>query len=835
MKKTEIRNCLRDLRLTDPLEDRNILKRKKGNHAHGTCEWIIRTKEITAWLESEQENILWLYGYPGTGKSTMAIFLTEELSRVFSTTEGKTLAYFFCDSGDEKRKTATSIIRGLLLQLVEQCPPLLDYLLSKYNDRGPEVFQTFDALWPIFMAAVVDQSTGRKYCIIDALDECDEGSQETLLMQLEETLSNSAFTSNIRILVTSRPYPLIDGYLRRFAAKDLGSFPERKEDIDLYIKERLENLSERQHYTAKVREKASKILREKAGGTFLWVGLACEELRGTPSNRLFQALESIPEGLDSLYKELLDAALQQKWAREKTIRHILSFVAFSLRPLSVLEISEACQLHLDEDDPDTREQYTREDIASCRLMVIIQDGEVQLLHQSVRDYLERTRHLDKLEEHANLAYRCIDLLMKEFHCIEPGPIYFSDYAAHNWPNHARMAESKFVISGSRAQFFDVDSPCRTQWLARLRRKDRFLNRISDFSLWHIAARWGLSTLARYLHNKASQMKCLDISNYVSSEGVTPLELAAQSQYPDVISVLLKLGGKLTTRVLKAAARNEETGKEVMVLLLIHCEDHLTITEEVLMAAAGNRVNAEGVMKLLLDHPGEYITITNRVVNAAISNWGNAEGVTRLLLDYRRDQFSITKYMIEAAARNRGNGEGVMKLLLDRRGDQFTITEGVVKAAAGNWGNGEGVMKLLLDRRGDQFTITEEVVKAAAGNWGNGDRVMKLLLDRRGDQFTITEEVIKAAARNRGNGEGMMKLLLNRRGDQVTITEEVVKAAAGNRGDGEGVVKVLLDHPGEKITITDGMINTAAKNRINGDSVMKLLLEHFERRENLISP
>ncbi|GJD05085.1 pfs domain-containing protein [Colletotrichum higginsianum] len=149
----EARACLRDLFVTDPLEDKKALKRKKGDRARGTCNWIMGAEELTTWLgpgptnssEGQASQVLWLHGNPGTGKSTMAIFLTEELSEIFSATDGKTLAYFFCDSTFDKRNTATH--QGLLLQLVQQHPQLLDHLLPKYNERGAELFNSFDALW----------------------------------------------------------------------------------------------------------------------------------------------------------------------------------------------------------------------------------------------------------------------------------------------------------------------------------------------------------------------------------------------------------------------------------------------------------------------------------------------------------------------------------------------------------------------------------------------------------------------------------------------------------------------------------------------------------------
>lgn len=57
--------------------------------------------------------------------------------------------------------------------------------------------------------------------------------------------------------------------------------------------------------------------------------------------------------------------------------------------------------------------------------------------------------------------------------------------------------------------------------------------------------WGLSTLARHVYYEAGEIICLDLSDRINSDGAMPLELAAQSRYLDVVSVLLDLGGKLT--------------------------------------------------------------------------------------------------------------------------------------------------------------------------------------------------------------------------------------------------------------------------------------------------
>ncbi|KAK0710162.1 hypothetical protein B0T26DRAFT_596694, partial [Lasiosphaeria miniovina] len=340
----------------------------------------------------------------------------------------------------------------------------LDYLLPKYNERGAELFKSFDALWTIFMAAAADKSTGRKYCIIDALDECDRESQNTLLQQLERSFQSQDISSNFRILVTSRPYSEIREYLEGFPNKDLASFSERQQDIDLFIKEKVADLAQRKKYTDKVKGQVSDILRDKAKGTFLWVGLllACEELKGTASQRAVQTLQSMPKELDSLYKKLLDTVLNQDEVSHDDIRRILSCVAVCSRPLTVLELSEACRLHQDEEGAETRVQFTREHIASCRLIVIIQDDKVLLLHQSVKDYVFRALadyFPDEREAHANLVYRCVDLLTDP----DQSRNSFLDYAIRNWPHHALMVQSTFEV-GSRAEFFRIDSALREQWL-----------------------------------------------------------------------------------------------------------------------------------------------------------------------------------------------------------------------------------------------------------------------------------------------------------------------------------------------------------------------------------
>ncbi|RHZ62439.1 Pfs, NACHT, and Ankyrin domain protein [Aspergillus thermomutatus] len=148
------KECLENLFITDPEEDMNALKRRKGNRTSGTCSWFLESNELKSWfrgakgVDDVERNVLWLYGNPGIGKSTMAITLAEELPKQDYFSNGNNvLSYFFCEASSEHQRKATSILRGLLYQIINQYPPFIKQMMSKYDVQKGRLFTSFDALW----------------------------------------------------------------------------------------------------------------------------------------------------------------------------------------------------------------------------------------------------------------------------------------------------------------------------------------------------------------------------------------------------------------------------------------------------------------------------------------------------------------------------------------------------------------------------------------------------------------------------------------------------------------------------------------------------------------
>lgn len=149
---------------------------------------------------------------------------------------------------------------------------------------------SFDALWAILMELGQGASC-EIYCVIDALDECESESQQTLLDQIYRYFQIECARSSSRahFLIISRIYPEISEYLLQFNHKDLSSYRAVSEDLETMIREKFKDLAGKKNYP------------EKGEGTFLWARIACGESMKVQSRNTVKILQELPRGLYILY------------------------------------------------------------------------------------------------------------------------------------------------------------------------------------------------------------------------------------------------------------------------------------------------------------------------------------------------------------------------------------------------------------------------------------------------------------------------------------------------------------------------------------------------------
>jgi hypothetical protein len=80
-----------------------------------------------------------------------------------------------------------------------------------------------------------------------------QDSRDLLLRGLCEAFQRSDSVecpSNIRVLITSRPYLEIKEELQQFSNKDLASFDMSKQDVEAFIQKRVAELRQKKKYTS---------------------------------------------------------------------------------------------------------------------------------------------------------------------------------------------------------------------------------------------------------------------------------------------------------------------------------------------------------------------------------------------------------------------------------------------------------------------------------------------------------------------------------------------------------------------------------------------------------
>jgi hypothetical protein len=781
--------CCRALFITDPEEDLLRLKRRKGGHVPGTCDWIMDTEQLNLWLGDSSQtdvrpSIFWLHGNPGVGKSTITIAMTEILqSRSCFQSNEKTLAYFFCESSSDKHTSATSILRGLLHQLVHKHPEWVRFLMPKYLVRKEKLFTSFEALWSILLA--IAKEFGEIYCIIDALDECTRDSQETLLAQLAETFDEGSEGPDglgLHILVTSRPYEEIGRHLRQFYHHDLSSFPSLRHDVDLLIEKKVDELSRRNTYPQSIRQDVAGILKDKADGTSLWVGIACRELLHVPSKNAVKTLERLPRNLDSLYTTLLESAKDHAPDEYETVVRILGVVAIALRPLTILELSQFAQIYLDQDQ-DVRHSFTRDTIHMCRLLIVVQDETVTLLHKSLKDFLLRgkQRVVEESPAHAQAAYRCLDLVIASFKDFD---IYkytqesdsFLFYSALYWSQHAYLGHDDFSILQRHSIFFEPQSQVRDAWRA--------------FDSYHQLSHWTYYNL-HSLFELAGQWKILPLVNYI----------------------LAGLGNTHALQnLLESSARNGDTRMFSFLL-----DQPLAIVKtSVIMAALQNDINGREIIKIILSRRGVRNLITESIIDRA-AECGNIE-LLQWYITWRGAEFALSQRLLYGivSGSDKGLVLEIMSQILRHSSGKPIFTEEHMKTAA-RYGD-PAVIALLVDYPAVEPLITEDVVQQALLNPRGSWKTVRLFWNCLGDQLPVSVDLdFFPHEDDFDEMVEMFEIILDLLGDKVPILYHLWDCSATYRAD---VLSILLEKR-PALAFTKDMLSTAVE--ANDEALLTLIL------------
>ena len=394
-------------------------RQEKIIDAHAqTFKWIFDSSSqlsskanFVEWLTNGND-IFWITGKAGSGKSTLMKFLshhrssTSALQRWAGDKELITATFYFWYAGTELQKSQQGLLQSLLHGLLSQCPEIMPQVISKrwelctrtqYTDSRWTRAELLDAF-----AQLSNQHTLKKrFCFfIDGLDEYDGDHSEVV-----DLVQGFARSRDIKVCLSSRPWNV---FTRAFG---LGSHPKfhledlTQQDIKSYVQDTLGGnklfcqLAEGKD-SARCRELENGVVC-RAQGVFLWVFLVVRSLMEGLTNAdritdLERRLESLPTDLEAYFRHMLENI--EEFYVQQTVQ-TFHVALQAVEPLSLMTYAMMDEL---EENPRYAielpvQQMTTTDIESqCQDMKLRINARCKDLLQITRKKVQKVRKVDSV-------------------------------------------------------------------------------------------------------------------------------------------------------------------------------------------------------------------------------------------------------------------------------------------------------------------------------------------------------------------------------------------------------------------------------------------------------
>lgn len=451
--------------------------------------------------------LLWIKGGAGKGKTMMSIGLIEQLSLLQD--QSTIVTYFFCQNADDGLNTLEAIIKGLILQLVNQQEELKESLRRRWDttkERFDEDMTSWRTLWNIFFEMLHQCKCPRVYVVVDALDECQDNGMGDLLKLIVRT--GLDYPSKIKWLLTSRPLDsaereLLAGSDQVLVSLELNS-KHISEAVKTYINYKVTELDRRSTYGPTLRQKIHTELTNKAEDTFLWVSLVCRRLESVHREKALTTVQDLPPGLDDLYQQAMKQLSKGELAVVKGCMRLLKVMMLAYRPMSKAELLSVSGL--------SNGLVPVEALVDrCASFVKMRgDTGIEFNHQSARDYLAGQNGQLGLEAeqdygHGEITLSCLSYLSQQLkpnivdlprpnstrQSMKTNQLLTSlAYAATFWVRHLNDAKQTMPIHNALAENGEVSkflSKKSLEWLECLSLLDKLSTAIEASTTLAITA------------------------------------------------------------------------------------------------------------------------------------------------------------------------------------------------------------------------------------------------------------------------------------------------------------------------------------------------------------
>lgn len=814
----------------------------------GTCNWVLSQSWFQDWssysfLESSPK-LLWINGPAGFGKTVLSTKIVDHLSSDLE----ETVAYFFF-SNDLEREDPFVAVRNWISQMMSL--PAAFTIAREIWGIQVRPMASRDDLMAILGQIVID--VPKLTFVVDGLDECtwlrehQKPGIDDSIPNFLEALRDAFRDTATRFMIVSRNEPEIRDWLHSYAhCCSVIEHNITPEDVQTDVSSYSQKIV---HEELKKSTEAAKIslgqkLALRCNGQFLWVTLQQESLRRNSwrsEKEIEQTINSTPREIENLYLQSW-IKIQDLPGRDRDrALSLLRWTAFSLRPLTVNEITEALlisqirdEVHLDEAPEKIDEHYIESGILnySGSLLEVRSHSSgsdpgtrtVHLAHFSIKQFLihrisgrERSLQLDgdsggftERAENTSLAIMCLRYVnglatVRSSHGKDVTPLgCLFNYCAGSWQQHAHLGEPRNDdIIRLTNMLFDISEPGWEIWKEWLDQshpetRERPSNmKDSPGTPIYYAALLGLNDTVHFLISS-----CRNHVDEKDALGNTALIVACEKGHISTVKALLAEGADI------GATNNDGCSP----LNIASCRGHVQIVRFLLQQGADLRArDIHGWDSILRASQSGHIA------------------VVRILLDNGAD-INVTsggRWTPIHTASEHGHLE-VVRFLLQRGADTAigNVYGSVTLTTASRYGH-LGVVKALLDSGCDINIRSDQGTPVFAASENGHVEIVKLLLQRAAD-LNIRDKhgwdpILKAS--QSGHLE-IVKILLDA-GANINSTSGgrwTPVHAAAIEGHAEVVRALLGQGANARIGNVYGSIPITTASRAGHVEVVRLLLE-----------
>ncbi|KAL8644848.1 MAG: hypothetical protein Q9226_007565, partial [Calogaya cf. arnoldii] len=510
----------------------------KGKRQMDLGEWLTEHRKFKEWKSSTLSSLLWLHGFPGTGKTGLVCRVLHDirtrLEMADPTEAPGRLAFFYCSSdkpstGREvaSRSDPREALRSIVSQLStsQHRRSVAPIVQEKYEDFGPgsDNRRALNDTECIEVIAEVAKHTPVTI-ILDAFDELDQAHSHQLIQIFKEM--NRQCPENIKTFISTRSFPAIEDNLRADASIEVTA-ENNGNDVKTFIHRTLQaSIEEKLLLDGDVSEQLQsdieKILTRRAQNMFLYASLLltqlCDKNKTDDEESIRKKLEALPKDITEAYNQIMVEVHDDKGNSERSCGIAQNAFKWLLCAQESLDLDA----FLEAVSPPEKKVDNDELLRACRTLVARGQRTYEPAHYSVREHIGRMDDYTPSKCHLVATKSCLGLLNRMFrsdtvhHDLSPSEKAFGQYALLYWPLHYESVHQRDLSEHRSA----INSLLRTLLL-------QGRSKVNKYENWYTQA----SERAKTIKHKdlATKYKALKASP------LTPLFAAAVFGLEDLVS------------------------------------------------------------------------------------------------------------------------------------------------------------------------------------------------------------------------------------------------------------------------------------------------------------